>query len=233
SVRKQLLTKDSFNEGTTVGAVFIDGNGTDTAIETANVADYKNFGPKNEVYLAAGQAVAFKVDPYNGESLQLGMKAANLNASTVNVNGETITLAGSTAMYYKITSSDGMVVIVNSGGGLVSITNLKISGANIDTAAVPRGLSVDNDVVSYAASVMMAIREEPAPSEEPQPTEEPTPTEEPEPTENPDPAPTDEPDEGDDDDDGGKTVTVWEKLMNAAKRLNEAIRSFVSKLFGR
>ena len=233
SVRKQLLTKDSFNEGTTVGAVFIDGNGTDTAITTANVADYKNFGPKNEVYLAAGQAVAFKVNDYNGESLQLGMKAANLNASTVTVNGEKITLAGSTAMYYKITSgSDGTVVIVNSGEGLVSITNLKISGAGIDTAAVPRGLSVDNDVVSYAASVMMAIREEPAPSEEPQPTEEPTPTEEPEPTEEPDPTPTDEPDEGDDDD-GGQTVTVWEKLINAAKRLNEAIKSFVSKLFGR
>ena len=170
---------------------------------------------------------------YSGESLQLGMKAANLNASNVTVNGEKITLAGSTAMYYKITSSnDGMVVIVNSGDGLVSITNLKISGAGIDTAAVPRGLSVDNDVVSYAASVMMAIREEPAPTEEPQPTEEPTPTEEPEPTEEPDPAPTDEPDEGDDDD-GGKTVTVWEKLINAAKRLNEAIKSFVSKLFGR
>ena len=232
SVRKQLLTKDSFNEGTTVGAVFIDGNGTDTAIETANVADYKNFGPKNEVYLAKNQAVAFKVNNYNGESLQLGMKAANLKASTVNVNGQTIELAGSTAMYYKITSSNGMVVITNSGDGLVSITNLKISGAGIDTAAVPRGLSVDNDVVSYAASVMMAIREEPAPSEEPQPTEEPTPTEEPEPTEDPDPAPTDEPDEGDDDD-GGKTVTVWEKLINAAKRLNEAIKSFVSKLFGR
>ena len=125
-----------------------------------------------------------------------------------------------------------MVVIVNSGDGLVSITNLKISGAGIDTAAVPRGLSVDNDVVSYAASVMMAIREEPAPTEEPQPTEEPTPTEEPEPTEEPDPTPTDEPDEGDDDD-GGQTVTVWEKLINAAKRLNEAIKSFVSKLFGR
>ena len=249
SVRKQLLTKDSFNEGTTVGAVFIDGwveldsegkpvFGEDgklnykEKITTKNVADYKNFGPKNEVYLAAGQAVAFRVVNYSGESLQLGMKAANLNVSAVNVNGQTIELAGSTAMYYKITSDDGMVVIVNSGGGLVSITNLKISGAGIDTAAVPRGLSVDNDVVSYAASVMMAIREEPAPSEEPQPTEEPTPTEEPEPTEDPDPAPTDEPDEGDDDD-GGKTVTVWEKLINAAKRLNEAIKSFVSKLFGR
>ena len=228
SVRKQLLTKDSFNEGTTVGAVFIDGSG-----ETSAVADYKNFGPKNEVYLAKDQAVAFRVVNYSGESLQLGMKAANLNASKVTVNGQTIELAGSTAMYYKITSgSDGMVVIVNSGDGLVSITNLKISGAGIDTAAVPRGLSVDNDVVSYAASVMMAIREEPAPTEEPQPTEEPTPTEEPEPTEEPDPAPTDEPDEGDDDD-GGKTVTVWEKLINAAKRLNEALKSFVSKLFGR
>ena len=249
SVRDKLITKESFNEGTTVGAVFIDGwveldsEGKPVfgeggklnykeQITTDNVADYKNFGPKNEVYLAAGQAIAFKVDKYNnGESLQLGMKAANLKASTVNVNGQTIELAGSTAMYYKITSGNGTVVIANSGGGLVSITNLKISGAGIDTAAVPRGLSVDNDVVSYAASVMMAIREEPAPTEEPQPTEEPTPTEEPEPTEEPDPAPTEDPDEGDDDD--GQTVTVWEKLINAAKRLNEAIKSFVSKLFGR
>ena len=241
SVRDKLITKKSFDEGTTGGAVFIDGRIVENEdktytyekdITTNNVSDYKNFGPKNEVYLAKGQAVAFRVDKYSGESLQLGMKAANLNASTVTVNGEKITLAGSTAMYYKIPSNGGTVVIVNSGEGLVSITNLKISGAGIDTAAVPRGLSVDNDVVSYAASVMMAIREEPAPSEEPQPTEEPTPTEEPEPTEEPDPAPTDEPDEGDDDD-GGKTVTVWEKLINAAKRLNETIWSFVSKLFGR
>ena len=226
SVRDKLITKNSFNNGETGGAVFIDGSG-----KTSAVADYKNFGPKNEVYLGKEQAVAFKVDKYNGESLQLGMKAANLNTSTVTVNDEEITLAGSTAMYYKIPSSDGTVVIVNSGEGLVSITNLKISGVT-ETVSVPRGLSVDNDVVSYAASVMMAIREEPAPSEEPQPTEEPTPTEEPEPTEEPDPATTDEPDEGDDDD-GGQTVTVWEKLINAAKRLNEAIKSFVSKLFGR
>ena len=221
SVRDKLLDANSFKNGETGGAVFIDGNGSETSITTENVTDYKNFGPKNEVYLAAGQAIAFKLDGYSGQSLQLGLKAVNLNASTVNVNGQTIELSGNTAMYYKITSENGMVVITNDGGGLVSITNVKVAGANASSVT---SLSADNEVVSFAAARMMALREEPS-EEEPQPTEDPQPTDE------PDPAPSDEPDDGDDD--GDKVTTAWDKIVSAVKRVSETIKGFISRLFGR
>lgn len=45
------------SDETKAGAVFIDGDGANE-----NVADYKVYGPKNELYLAKGQAIAFNVN---------------------------------------------------------------------------------------------------------------------------------------------------------------------------
>lgn len=56
-IRDILLNASNTSEVTEIGAVFVDGNGALTDIE-----DYKAYGPKNEVYLAPGQAISFNLE---------------------------------------------------------------------------------------------------------------------------------------------------------------------------
>ncbi|NJE73318.1 hypothetical protein E0L15_01560 [Pseudoflavonifractor sp. SW1122] len=56
-IRDILLNAKNTSEVTEIGAVFVDGNGALTDIE-----DYKAYGPKNEVYLAPGQAISFNLE---------------------------------------------------------------------------------------------------------------------------------------------------------------------------
>ena len=108
-------------------AVFIDGK------TEADVAEYKNFGPNNEVYLATGQAISFKLNIPAGTqiaSVQIGAKAPNGNAD-LTVNTTTVeTIATATEMYYNITEAaknGGQVTITNNTGNILSLTNLKIT----------------------------------------------------------------------------------------------------------
>ena len=117
--------RDAVKAGATE-ALFIDG------AASADVATYANFGPNNEVYLANGQAISFKLagDLNNIASVQIGAKAPNGNAD-LKVNtatGETIATA--TEMYYDITEAaknGGQVTITNNTGNILSLTNLKIT----------------------------------------------------------------------------------------------------------
>lgn len=118
--------RDAVKAGATE-ALFIDG------AENADVATYANFGPNNEVYLAKGQAISFKLDIPEGTqiaSVQIGAKAPNGNAD-LKVNtatGETIATA--TEMYYDITKAakNGVqVTITNNTSNILSLTNLKIT----------------------------------------------------------------------------------------------------------
>lgn len=111
--------------------VFIDG------AEEATIGQYANYGPNNEVYLAQGQAISFKV-PENDKiaSIQIGAKTPN-GAATMVVEGKVSTttrleqqLNTATEMYYNITeqAKDGqLVTISNTGNGILSLTNLKIT----------------------------------------------------------------------------------------------------------
>lgn len=114
----------------TRGVVFIDG------AEEATIGQYANYGPNNEVYLANGQAISFKV-PENSEiaSIQIGAKAPK-GTATMTVKGVNVTtelekpLETATEMYYNITeqAKDGqLVTISNTGNGILSLTNLKIT----------------------------------------------------------------------------------------------------------
>ena len=117
--------RDAVKAGATE-ALFIDG------AASANVATYANFGPNNEVYLANGQAISFKLagDLNKIASVQIGAKAPNGNAD-LKVNtatGETIATA--TEMYYDITEAaknGGQVTITNNTSNILSLTNLKIT----------------------------------------------------------------------------------------------------------
>ena len=111
--------------------MFIDG------AEEATIGQYANYGPNNEVYLAQGQAISFKV-PENDKiaSIQIGAKTPN-GAATMVVEGKVSTtsrlvqqLTTATEMYYNITeqAKDGqLVTISNTGNGILSLTNLKIT----------------------------------------------------------------------------------------------------------
>lgn len=105
-------------------AVFIDG------ADKATIATYENYGPNNEVYLANGQAITFTV-PENAKiaSIQVGAKAPDgSNAAKMVVNsGEAKEIQSATEMYYEISKVGNSFTITNTGTGILSLTNLKIT----------------------------------------------------------------------------------------------------------
>lgn len=121
--------RDSLVGGTATaetGSVFIDG------ADKADIATYANYGPNNEVYLAKGQAISFKLTGALDSiaSVQIGAKSPDGTdgAAVISVNGQKVTTA--TEMYYAITDtakSGNQVTIANNGTGILSLTNLKIT----------------------------------------------------------------------------------------------------------
>ena len=143
-VRDILLSYGDFNTDITdstdgkMGAVFIDqvleGQGTPvgTGVSTYEIGTYESVGPKNEVYLAAGQAIVLKVE--EGNRYYVGLKSLTGAELTVNVSGidladpTSITLSHTTDMYYQVTPVGGYIVIQNANttsGAILSITNLR------------------------------------------------------------------------------------------------------------
>lgn len=118
------IAKDNGSVGT--DTLFIEGK------EDAKVAEYTNLGPNNEVYLANGQAISFKLPANdNIEKVQIGAKAPN-GATELNVNSTNVVADGlksATEMYYDITSqaSGRLVTITNTTGNILSLTNIKIT----------------------------------------------------------------------------------------------------------
>lgn len=111
---------------------FIDG------AANANVTQYKNGGPKNEVYLAKGQAISFTVTGNNIDTIQIGAKAPK-GAAVLNVNDTKIkTLETATEMYYDITAQakGKQVTITNTGDGILSLTDVKVTFATNATASL-------------------------------------------------------------------------------------------------
>lgn len=110
-------------DGETDKMVFIDGG------STADIATYANYGPNNEVYLMKGQAITFKI-PQNAnvDSIQIGAKAPDGKTAKMVVNSsEPIELNTATEMYYTISSGADQFTISNTGDGILSLTNLKIT----------------------------------------------------------------------------------------------------------
>ena len=155
-VRDILIGANDFGaDGKVSGAVFIDelkaeqvpeGDSTvaGTPTTTTNVIGvYEDFGPKNEVYLKSGQAIAFQVVPNEGQSFYVGLKApengktATALVSSKNDNGEVvnkvISVDHSTDLYYEVKPDNGYIIIQNDdregSGGLLSVTKIRTTGA--------------------------------------------------------------------------------------------------------
>ena len=131
-VRDILLDSKSLNAGSTEanGVVFIDKSGDGTVSDnTSEVGTYEEYGPKNEVYLAQDQAIAFHLA---GGNVQVGLKAP-AGATTAQVtNGDAQTpleINASSDLFYAITpNKDGLVIIKNTTENLLAVTKLKITG---------------------------------------------------------------------------------------------------------
>ena len=145
---RQKLLKDYTKDGedglvwTNDGfVVFTDSNGR---VETAD--EYKSNGPKEELYLNAGQSVTFSLANWDADSnkIYLGIKAP-VKTQTITIGSRPIEITNSADCYYDITNYgeikivDGVSVVtftITAGDELISLTNIKVTG-NPDFAIVP------------------------------------------------------------------------------------------------
>lgn len=158
-------------ESATVGTVlFVDGD------KNASVETYKNIGPNNEVYLANGQSISFKLkSTENIASVQIGAKApANIDAAQMVVNtGVPTSIKTATEMYYEITdvAKSGLVTITNTGKGILSLTNIKITYTKQGSTELAE---LSDDDAAEAVAAVRALFAEPVQPDEPEKTFDPS-----------------------------------------------------------
>lgn len=155
-VRDILVTQANLPEGDELpnnSVVFIDQVDGEIGGETSVVGTYVEYGPKNEVYLAPGQSIAFQVATGSNLHYYLGLKgpAGATQAEATNGNGKSeIGICGSCDMYYEVTpSADGIVMVKNNGENLLSITKLRTTSDSEDQNAGIVGASV-SELLAYA-----------------------------------------------------------------------------------
>lgn len=146
--------------------VFIDGG------STADITTYANYGPNNEVYLASGQAISFKIPEglSNLKTVQIGAKSPNGTAKmsvTVNnstdplINGSEIGTA--TEMYYKLDNvkAGDVITISNTdtdGNIILSLTNVKLTFTEAPTASTENTVALAAMGTEEQEVAVMAVR---------------------------------------------------------------------------
>lgn len=137
--------------------LFIDG------AAAADITAYKNYGPNNEVYLANGQAIVFTVPgDDNIASIQIGAKAPSGKAATMVVGEDVQKISTATEMYYEIGTSGGSFTITNTGDGILSLTNLKITFKNkpASVAALSAPTAEEQDAAVMCVRALFAEPEQ-------------------------------------------------------------------------
>ena len=116
---------------------------------------YEQYGPKNEVYLAAGQAIVFNVSG-NG-SYYVGLKAPAGETKAIlsaDVNAAETTIGHASDLYYRVTpDSNGYVTIKNNGSNLLAVTKLRTAGSG----AVAESLDAEAAVQAYNAFSLLDV----------------------------------------------------------------------------
>lgn len=171
-IRNLILANGEFNKDKT-GIVYIDG---ERNLTTSDLDLYKNEGPNNEVYLKKDQSIGFKLENLeNVSTIQVGAKAPNGLTTMVAGSGTkkdsnsdlTKELNTATDMYYTLYNSkndinpitikddkSAYVVITNTTGNILSLTNVKITYKNgVQTQAL---FMADSDVLSYTKKIAKA-----------------------------------------------------------------------------
>lgn len=172
------LKKLNSGETASSGALFIDGK------ENANISEYANYGPNNEVYLAKGQAITFKLTGNLDKiaAVQIGAKSPNSSAEKtatmkVGTDVKQEILGTATEMYYDISAvKDGRIVtITNTGEAILSLTNLKITYAEGNQTVSLGEVSAEQktQAVQMVRALFAPAPVEPEPEPEPEKTFEP------------------------------------------------------------
>ena len=174
-IKEGTLNIDNDNSGSSKGIVFVDGIG-----DTGSIDNYTNYGPNNEVYLASGQAIAFKLkvdDTSKIASIQLAAKAPKGTAIAKVNDGTSTEITTATEMYYDIThrvtwsssaeTKSNTIVVANTGSNILSLTNIKITYKEAPVSAAEA--QVDAQVLEEAPIMLLSMRGITAPVE-PEPT---------------------------------------------------------------
>ena len=136
------------------GAVFIDSD-ADGNIDTQVKEILDIFGPKNEIYLAKGQAVAFVINYDSNARYQVGLKSlTGANVSAI-VLGNEINIGHTADMYYDIgtkdlSESNNVVIIKNQSEGTLAITKLKVVNSSLASDGVAFAMMREDLLVTYA-----------------------------------------------------------------------------------
>lgn len=158
-LRDMIIRGKSFAADSTAnGMIFIDG-------QTGNVsmADYTSYGPNNELYLAKGQAVAFRLKASGDVAdIQIALKAIQeskaAHAVITTTDGKVLfdgDIATATDMYHSILDANNkIVVITNTGDGILSITNLKVTYSEKPGATDTLSLTMDEKSALAALSAV-------------------------------------------------------------------------------
>ena len=168
-LRNLIIEAGSFSmtAGETVieGLMFVDGS---DKLGSAFISDYISYGPNNEVYLAPGQRVAFKLrSDRNIANVHIGIKSADGKTGTYTItnvaesakegtslkagdsyNTKTFTMNTSTDMYYDLGTWKGDIIVISNVGneGILSLTNIKVThteGNQIKTVDAPVYMTPD------------------------------------------------------------------------------------------
>lgn len=135
--------KNSLDSDGNSTAVYVEYDGNQDAW---NIADYKQQGPENEVYLTPGHSIAIALDGYSKDkTVQIAAKAINGEVSCDGLKTRALsTVSTATEMYYTaevITDDDGSayVQITNNTGskGVLALSEMKVS-SGISAIADPK-----------------------------------------------------------------------------------------------
>lgn len=229
---RELMAADTATDSVQ-GNVFIDldGSGKVSDATAYDATEYGTYGPKNEVYLAPGQSITFKVADASA-SYQIGLKAPDGKGTNATFNNGTenneATIGHTTDLYYKIVPStieggSGYITIKNSGGNLLSVTKIKMvsatSGASIMLLEMTEE-EASNEVAAF--SLRSTVAYSAAPEEEVTPAPE-APTEPETPT---------EPDIDVDIDNHPEPEQKPEEKPSENDALKDLIKSLFDKIFG-
>lgn len=122
--------KNSLDANENDAAVYVEYDGNQDAW---NIADYKQQGPENEVYLTPGHSIAIALDGYSKDkTVQIAAKAINGEVSCSGLKKKSLSTA--TEMYYtaEVTTDDdgsAYVQITNNAGskGVLALSEMKVS----------------------------------------------------------------------------------------------------------
>lgn len=134
------------------------------AVTDFNITDLLNNGPKNQIYLKAGEGITFTMTG-NYTAVQLGMK--RIGDAAITVNGEAVD--SNTEMFYTLTkTANDTYEIVNNGTGILAITDLIAIGGTATLSAPPV-----QQIASFARGIMLMslMHEEPSVPEAPATTD--------------------------------------------------------------